>query len=160
MLSRFLWFTALTLTALGLVPGAAHVLELPVKLGYPPAFYADVTSTLYAWFGFAGGAVQVGAIIAVGSLAVFLRRARTAGLLLAADGALIASLLLWGVLVAPVNAGWASAGTPGSPEFVAAYEELRSRWEFGHVSAFIAWAVGWLALAGAAASASSGEQTA
>lgn len=33
-------------------------MELPVKLGYPAAFYAEVTSTLYAWYGVAGGAVR------------------------------------------------------------------------------------------------------
>ena len=51
MPSRLLQVIALTLAALGLAPGAAHLLELPVKLAYPPALYAQVTSTLYALFG-------------------------------------------------------------------------------------------------------------
>ena len=58
MQTRTHFALALTLTALGLAPGAAHLMELPVKLGYPAAFYAEVTSTLYAWYGVAGGSVR------------------------------------------------------------------------------------------------------
>jgi hypothetical protein len=59
---------ALILAALGLAPGAAHVLELPVKMTYTPELYAAVTSTLYAWFGSVGAAVQVGALLSAGWL--------------------------------------------------------------------------------------------
>ena len=47
-------FITLILAALGLAPGAAHVLEMPVKMTYTPELYAAVTSTLYAWFGSVG----------------------------------------------------------------------------------------------------------
>jgi hypothetical protein len=148
VMSRSLRLVALTLTALGLAPGAAHVLELPVKLAYPPALYAEVTSTLYAWFGAVGGTVQVAAFVAVAALAYRARRSDAGPLVLASAAALLASLLLWGFLVAPVNAAWADTAGSG-PEWVAAYERLRSRWEFGHVAAFIAWLTGWFGLAGA-----------
>lgn len=147
MLSRTLLATALTLTALGLAPGAAHLMELPVKLAYPPAMYAGVTSTLYVWFGFVGGSIQVAAALAVAMLA-FRERRRSRGALLAVTAvALVVSLLLWGLVVAPVNSAWADVA--GSGEFIAAYERLRSRWEFGHVAAFLAWFTGWLGLVGA-----------
>ncbi|MGE3773626.1 MAG: hypothetical protein AB7I32_11920 [Gammaproteobacteria bacterium] len=138
---------ALSLTALGLAPGVAHVLELPVKLAYPPDLYTTVTSTLYAWFGIVGGAVQVAAAISVVALAVRTRGQPVARMLAAAAGALVASLLLWGLVVAPVNAAWAEV--LGSPAAIDAYLRLRPRWEYGHVAAVIAWATGWIGLVAA-----------
>jgi hypothetical protein len=137
---------ALTLTALGLAPGAAHLMELPVKLDYPADFYAAVTSTLYAWYGIAGGAVQVAALLTVAALALRLRHSPAVGLAIACSAALGISLALWSALVAPVNAIWAELPRSSSVEFVAAYERLRPRWELGHVTAFIAWLAGWFGL--------------
>ncbi len=137
---------ALTLTALGLAPGAAHLMELPVKLGYPAAFYAEVTSTLYAWYGVAGGSVQVAAAIAVVVLAMRLRRTPEFGLAMAAAASLLVSLALWALLVSPVNAAWAELSRADPVAWAAGYERLRARWEFGHVAAFIAWLTGWFGL--------------
>lgn len=138
--------TCLTLTALGLAPGAAHIMELPVKVQYASAFYAQVTSTLYTWYGAVGGAVQVLAAITAIALAIRLRRSPPAGLAAAAAAALVISLALWGALVAPVNLSWASAPRDDPVAFAAAYEDLRWRWEYGHVSAFVAWLAGWFGL--------------
>jgi hypothetical protein len=149
MLSRSLQAAALTLTALGLAPGAAHLMELPVKLAYAPALYAEVTSTLYAWFGLAGGPVQVAATSVVAVLAFRARRLPAGRIAAASAASLLASLLLWAVLVAPVNSAWADVANSSPAEFVAAYAHLRSRWEFGHVAAFVAWLTGWLGLVGA-----------
>jgi hypothetical protein len=137
---------ALTLTALGLAPGASHLMELPVKLGYPAAFYAEVTSTLYAWYGVAGGSVQVAAAIAVVVLAMRLHRAPEFGLAMAAAASLLVSLALWGFVVSPVNAVWAELSRADPAAWAAGYERLRARWEFGHVAAFIAWLTGWFGL--------------
>ena len=138
---------ALTLTALGLAPGAAHLMELPVKLDYAPQMYASVTSTLYAWFGIIGGSVQVAAVVAVGILAFANRRTpRLRGMMAASAAALLMSLVLWGLLVFPVNSEWAEISASNSAEIAAAYDRLRSRWEFGHVAAFIAWLTGWVGL--------------
>jgi hypothetical protein len=141
---------ALTLAALGLAPGAAHVMELPVKLAYPPALYAAITSTLYAWYGIAGGAVQVAAVLSVAALAVRARRLPSGPLVVASAAGLLASLLVWGAIVAPVNAAWSEVAGAEPETFIAAYERLRPRWEFGHLAAFIAWLAGWLALVAAA----------
>lgn len=149
MPSRLLQVIALTLAALGLAPGATHLLELPVKLGYPPALYAQVTSTLYALFGPVGGVVQMAAMAAVAVLAFRSRRLPQGRLLAASAAALLASLLLWAFLVAPVNAEWGSSTDVSQAEFAAAYARLRGRWEYGHVAAFIAWLAGWLGLAAA-----------
>lgn len=147
MLSRLLQATALTLTALGLAPGVAHLLELPVKLGYSPDMYAAVTSTLYAWYGIAGGAVQVSAVIVVTVLAFQARHLPQSGLLAATAASLLVSLLLWGFMVSPVNSAWANVS--GSADMAAAYSHLRMRWEFGHMAAFIAWLTGWFGLVAA-----------
>ncbi len=137
---------ALTLTALGLAPGAAHLMEMPVKLGYAPDFYAQVTSTLYAWYGIAGGTVQVAAAVAVLGLALRLRHAPAFGLALASAAALFVSLALWGAIVAPVNSTWADIPATNRDAFAAAYVRLRSTWEFGHLAAFLAWLAGWFGL--------------
>lgn len=140
---------ALTLTALGLAPGAAHLMELPVKLRYAPATYAEVTSTLYAWFGPIGGTVQLAATVTVGLLAYRTRHIPQGRLAAAAAGSLLASLLLWAFLVLPVNAAWAQSAGSNPAAFAFIYDQLRNRWEYGHVAAFIAWLTGWLGLAAA-----------
>lgn len=149
MPSRALRITALTSTALGLAPGAAHLMELPVKVGYPPALYADVTSTLYAWFGPVGGSVQVAATLSVAILAWRTRSLPLRRLLWASAASLLVSLLLWALIVGPVNSAWAGSAALDPTEFAAAYERLRSRWEYGHVAAFIAWLTGWFGLVAA-----------
>jgi hypothetical protein len=149
MISRTLQITALTLTALGLAPGASHLMQLPVKMGYTPEMYAATTSTLYAWYGLVGGVIQVGALLAVAFLAFRVRRLRSGSLAAASAGALLASLLLWGFVVAPVNANWANAVGLSPEAVMAAYDALRARWEYGHVAAFIAWLAGWFGLAAA-----------
>jgi hypothetical protein len=146
---RALCAIALTLTALGLAPGAAHLMELPVKLGYSPAMYADVTSTLYAWFGPVGGSVQIAAALAVAILAFRSRRLPPARLMAASAAALSTSLLLWALLVSPVNSAWMGNVSSNSTELAAAYARLRARWEYGHVAAFIAWLAGWVGLVAA-----------
>lgn len=136
-------FVTLLLAALGLTLGAAHVLELPPKMQYDAEMYAAVTSTLYPLFGSVGAVIQMGAVLAAVVL-TFLVRGRPAFLLtlLGALG-LVLSLVLWGVLVAPVNAEWLRV-IESAPESVPeAYLRLRPRWEYGHVAAFAAWLIGF-----------------
>jgi hypothetical protein len=119
-------------------------------MGYSPELYAQVTSTLYAWYGIAGAFVQVAAVLTVAALAFRLRRSAAGGVAAASAAALLVSLLLWGALVAPVNAAWARLSPDDPAQFAAAYAQLRPRWEYGHVAAFIAWLAGWFALVGVA----------
>lgn len=146
MPTRVIQIIALTLTALGLAPGAAHLMELPVKLAYSPLMYAEVTSTLYAWFGPLGGTIQVAATIVVAVVAFQARRSPGGRLLAASAAALVVSLLLWASLVAPVNSVWANTVASSPDEFIEVYDNLRARWEYGHVAAFIAWLTGWFGL--------------
>lgn len=141
---------ALTLAALGLAPGAAHLMELPVKLAYSAELYAQVTSTLYRWYGIAGGLVQVSAVLVAGVLAIRARQSAAGGLVAASAAALFISILVWAALVAPVNSAWATVPRDNAAAFAAAYEQLRTRWEYGHVAAFIVWFTGWLGLVAAA----------
>ena len=136
---RALRFFSLLLVALGLAPGAAHLLELPVKLGYTPEQYFAVTSTLYRLFGSVGAAVQVGALILTGVLAFVSRGLPASRFVGAAVLLLCFSLLAWGILVAPVNAQWSEAIKSGSQSLPNLYAELRWRWEYGHTAAFAFW---------------------
>jgi hypothetical protein len=139
-------FAALLLAALGLAPGAAHMLELPIKMGYPPELYARVTSSLYALFGSVGAAMQVAAVVAAMLLAYRARRQRPAGRFLLSATCLIVSVLLWTATVAPVNAEWSRITGQEPAVVVASYAALRSKWEYGHMAAFIAWFVGFASL--------------
>jgi hypothetical protein len=121
-------------------------MELPVKLGYSAQFHAEVAGTLYAWYGIAGGAVQVAATLTVGrvgrSRQVLSRQAPCRGIR--------RSALHFAASVAlpcrAVNSTWAEIPRTSPAEFAAAYARLRPRWEFGHLAAFIAWLTGWLGL--------------
>ena len=146
MISRAHQITTLTLTALGLAPGASHLMQLPVKMGYTAEMYTAITSTLYSWYGLVGGAIQVGAFISVAMLAVRARRLPGGGLAAASAGALLASLLLWGFVVGPVNASWAGAADLSPEQFAQAYDGLRARWEYGHVTGFAIHFLGFCAL--------------
>ncbi len=149
-ISRAFQATVLSLTALGLAPGATHLLQLPVKLGYNAQTYAAVTSTLYSWYGLVAGSIQVAAVIGVALLAVRARGLPLRGLAAASAASLLISLLLWGFVVGPVNATWATAAANLSPaQFATVYDGLRARWEYGHVAAFIAWLTGWFGLVAA-----------
>lgn len=140
---RIWWMMTLLLAALGLVMGGAHVLELPVRMQYEPVLYTQVTSTLYQYFGLVGGPVQVLALLASAVLAWLLRgRAAFRSTLLGALS-LGLSLALWFALVQPVNSAWADALRAGGPTAaVQEYVRLGSRWDYGHVAAFIAWLLG------------------
>lgn len=139
-------FLALLLAGLGLAPGAAHMLELPVRMGWEPSLYAAVTSSLYRLFGSAGAAFQIGALLLSAALAWRVRRRASFRPNLYGCLALMLSLLLWGALVAPVNAEWAEVIRSAPQAVPAAYARLRLHWEAGHACAFAAWLAGYCLL--------------
>lgn len=142
MALRVWWLITLLLTACGLALGGAHVLELPVRTQYDPEFYMRVTSTLYRYFGLVGGPLQVVAVVASVALAWRIRGRAAFPWTLAGSLCLALSILLWFLLVQPVNAAWTDALRAGPGEAIEAYAKLRSRWESGHVVAFTAWLIG------------------
>lgn len=143
MLLRSVWFITLLLAALGLVMGGAHALELPVRMRYPPDVYMFVTSTLYRFFGLVGGPIQVSALLCSIALTWLVRGRLAFWPTFAGALCLALSLVLWFVLVQPVNATWFEALGIGPEAAARAYMDLRSRWELGHVAAFAAWLIGF-----------------
>lgn len=143
MLLRIMRFVTFMLASLGMTFGAAHTLELIPKMNYAPELYAEVTSTLYKYYGTIGGPIQVSSILASVILSFLSRRSRGFWLTVAGTFCLIVSLGLWFVLVQPVNVEWANVLQTGPRSAVVqSYLKLRERWEYGHVVAFIVWFFG------------------
>ena len=142
MSTRMLWFTTLMLAAMGMSMGAAHVLELPAKMRYDAQMYVAINRTLYPFFAIVGGTVQVVAILAALWLVVRLRAERIFSTTLLGWLCLLGSLVLWFVLVQPVNTEWSHLSQSAPEAMTAAYARLRNRWEFGHVAAFAVWLLG------------------
>jgi hypothetical protein len=143
MLLRIMRFFTLMLASLGMALGAAHTLELVPKMNYDPELYAQVTSTLYRYYGTIGGLIQVVALLASAILSFMTRRSREFGLTIAGTFCLMISLGLWFVLVQSVNVEWGSVLQTGPRSVVVeSYLKLREQWEYGHVAAFIAWLSG------------------
>jgi hypothetical protein len=115
---------ALVVTALSLTMTAAHVLEMPQKLAYDLALYTAVNSTLYRNYAIFGAIFEIGAILAVGSLAWRVRRRA----MLVAAAAVTLALVSWLILVQPVNSAVAQGAT---------WTGLRMRWELGHLVGFV-----------------------
>jgi membrane associated rhomboid family serine protease len=140
-------FIALVLAALALTMESAHVLELPQKLQYSAEMYAAVNSTLYRYFAIVGSAYQIGAVLAAGLLAFFLRRHRRVyRWTLAGAVLLLLAFVTWCSVVAPVNSEIEQA-TLMDPDSVAQlWMGLRNRWEYGHAAGFVLQLAGFCAL--------------
>ncbi len=126
MVSRAVAFIAIILTALALVPGGAHLFELPNKIGMTQEQYFTVQGIYRGWalFGF----VLIPAILANLGLALLLRRQRTPFLLaLAAFVLMAASLAIFFIWTFPANQ--ATSNWTVAPEN---WAELRSQWEYSH----------------------------
>jgi hypothetical protein len=129
---RTLWIIAVVLVALTMGLTFAHVLEMPVKLGYDADMYRQVNGSLYAYFAYVGGPVEVAAVV-VAALAAWSRRGR-AGFRSWTAGAIgtAAALAVWAAVVQPANVefGRWSAAIPGD------WERWRAQWEAGHAASF------------------------
>ena len=115
---------AVVLTAVALVPAAAHVLELPNKLPMPREEYLTV-QRMYRGWQFAGFVV-VAALIATLSLAIVAEGEARGAALLAVLAILGTQWVFWG-LTFPVNKrthNWTEAPDD--------WERLRDRWEISH----------------------------
>ena len=121
---------ALVLTALALIPAAAHVLELPNKLPMEREAYLIVQQVYRGW-SFAG-IVVIGALIATLWLAIVADERAEVPATLAFMAILLTQVVFW-LFTFPVNRrthNWAEA-----PED---WKQLRDRWEISHAaSAFL-----------------------
>jgi hypothetical protein len=121
-------FLAIVLTALALAPGAAHVLELPNKLGMSGEAYLVVQSVYRGWWSL--GLLLIAALAANATLAVTVRNRSTPFMLaLAATFAIVAALAIFFVWTYPVN-----QVTTNWTRLPLQWRALRSQWEFSHAA--------------------------
>lgn len=124
----------LLLAALSMALSFCHLMEMPVRLSWPPELWIQTTTFggLYALFGRVGAVIDVSAVAAAAVLVV-LTRSRPLPRRLSAAGALLLAggLGLWFAVVAPMNAvmaGWVPGPIPDG------FDSVRSQWELGHVA--------------------------
>jgi hypothetical protein len=127
---RPLRFLAVVLTALALVPGGAHLAELPNKIGLPRDAYFAAQGLYRGWalFGF----VLFGALAANLGLAAALRRQprRAPARLALAAGLLVAlNLAVFFAWTYPAN-----LATENWTRVPAEWEALRRQWEYTHAA--------------------------
>jgi hypothetical protein len=123
---KALQFVAAVLTALCLVPGGAHVLEIARKIRLERADYLVVQQIYRGWSLL--GIVLIAAIVVNGLAAVSARGNRTAMLCSAAACALIClTLVIFFVWTYPVNQ--ATQNWTVAPD---TWQALRAQWEYSH----------------------------
>jgi hypothetical protein len=104
-------------------------------MSYDADEYTRVQHSLYAYFAYVGGPLEVLSIVLAAVLAVMLRHDRTAfRWTLAGTGLLAAGLAEWAAVVQTANAtmaGWTVGHVP------AGWMAVRAQWEFGHLAHFV-----------------------
>jgi hypothetical protein len=125
---------ALILLLIALAGPAGHVLEAPGKWRLDPALWLAVQQTLYAGYQVAGILGFLGAPLACAWLAWTTPDRGESRAAWIATGLVLAALILWALVVAPVNALIAAA-TPAT--LPAAWTAWRARWEAGHAAEFL-----------------------
>ena len=133
MLLKGIRFVATLLAALTLGLGFCHLMQLPSRLGWDQYLWvgSTVQGGLYAAFGSVGAVIFVATVIALALLGYFTREHGRPGAWLALAAALLfaLALVLWWVLVYPVNvelAKWVNGPVPDD------WTSYRARWEWGH----------------------------
>jgi hypothetical protein len=132
---RILNLLVLTVTALSLGPSFAHVLEAPPRLAVWPAELwreATVFNGQFQLFAIIGGPLDIAAILGTALLA-YAFRGEQPGFRMALGGCLLfaLSLAVWFAWVAPANgilATWTRGPIPEN------FENVRNRWETGHMA--------------------------
>jgi hypothetical protein len=151
MLSKASHFLAVIFTALALLPGGAHVMAMPTKIGMPedPYFVAQQVYRGWAWAG-----VVIFLAIFANFAAAFLAHGSRRQLFAAAGLLIAATLAIFFVWTYPTNqatGNWTSA--PDN------WEQLRVEWEYSHaVNAAITF-LALLCSVGAAVSAGAQRRT-
>jgi hypothetical protein len=121
-------FLALFLTALALVPGGAHLAQLPHKIGLEREAYLLVQQIYAGWAWF--GIVQFAALAANLTHVILLKKSgRPMGFALASFLLVAANLVVFFVWTFPVNQ--ATDNWTAAPEN---WRELRAAWEYSHAA--------------------------
>jgi hypothetical protein len=137
------------LAALTFGLGFCHLMQLPSRLDWDQYLWvgSTVQGGLYALFGSVGALIFVANVIALALLAYFVREHGRPGFrfALAAAGLFALALVLWWVLVYPVNvelAKWIDGPVPSD------WTSYRARWEWGHAIISLVELAGFAALNG------------
>ena len=137
-------FVSLLLVALTLGMTFCHVMEIPGKLRLGGPDWLTVQHNLYVAFGVVGAAIEVLAILLTWVLVLQVRGRRPAfSWTLGAAGCVTAGLLVWFMLVAPMNAalsGWTPDTLPAD------WTAYRDQWELGHAIHAALFGLGFSAL--------------
>lgn len=142
MLTQSFRFLSLLFTALIMGSALCHVLEMPLKLAMAGADYM-VVQQIYGALGPVGAVLEPAAILSSAALAFLVRTRRSFIPAVIGTLALVTALLVWAVVVSPVNAHWAAAGPRTVPPDFAS---LRARWKWGHTAHAALLLVSFLAL--------------
>ena len=149
MLLKATRFAAVMLAALTFGLGFCHLMQLPSRLDWDQYLWvgSTVQGGLYALFGSVGALIFVATVIALALLAYFVREHGRPGFrfALAAAGLFALALVLWWVLVYPVNvelAKWIDGPVPSD------WTSYRARWEWGHAIISLVELAGFAALIG------------
>lgn len=128
MAIRIWQFLAVIFTALALVPGGAHLMELPAKIDMPEEPYF-VVQQIYRGWAFAGVAILAAILSNFASASVTRHNPRqfwpsvAAGLLIAAT---LAVFFAWTYPANQATGNWTSP----PPN----WEQLRIQWEYSHAA--------------------------
>lgn len=118
-------FCAIAFTALALVPGGAHLLELPNKLGLSADQYLVVQQIYRGWA--LVGVLVVGALVSTAALAYTLRGESGFAAAVAALSCIVATQIVFWSATYPVN-----VTTENWSILPANWHALRLRWEYSH----------------------------
>ena len=133
MLLKVTRLVAIMLAALTLGLGFCHLMQLPARMGWDQYLWvgSTVQGGLYNLFGSVGALIFVATVIVLALLGYFTREHGHPGFRLALAAAILfaLALVLWWVLVYPVNvelAKWVNGPVPSD------WTDYRDRWEWGH----------------------------
>jgi hypothetical protein len=123
---KLLQFVAMMLTALALLPGGAHLLELPNKIHLSESDYF-ITQSIYRGWALLG-IVLIGAALANLTLAVLMRAQRASSVFALISGiCLLATLAIFFTFTFPAN-----QATNNWTQVPTEWQQLRWQWELSH----------------------------
>jgi hypothetical protein len=147
MAFRIARFVVIMLAALSLSVGIGHLMQLPARMAWDQYLWvgSTVQGGTYALSGPLGVLLQVVTIVALIVLALLLRRHGAGGLAftIAAAAMFAIGLLIWWVLVYPVNvelAKWVNGPVPDD------WADWRGLWEWGQAANGLAQFAGFAVL--------------
>jgi hypothetical protein len=127
MTSEALKFLAIVLCALALVPGGAHVMELPNKINLSSERYATVQQLYRGWA--LSGVLVIAALLATLGLALALR----------GEEGFVAAVIAFLCIAGTQAVFWSStypvnAATQNWTVLPENWQQLRVRWEYSHAA--------------------------